>query len=296
MRAVITSCPLFAGISEEAIVEIAAIANKVTLPPNSTVFQQGDLGDCCYIVISGSVKGFRTNDKGDEYEFVHLGASESFGELALFTGGPRPISVETAGKTQLLSIPREDCAPILRQYPDVTAAVGMRVSRWLNKASAALESSATDQHENPRLSWFDFLIIVGLGTICALVFNGSNPKGISLFPKSYLDEAVSFVDPLKAFEKQKTHEVVFVDAMPSGFYEKQHIAGAISLPLAVFDFMYDMSLSQEKKNKDIIVYGRTISKRYDEEVANKLALRGHNCVRILKGGLGAWKKGGFPVE
>jgi CRP-like cAMP-binding protein/rhodanese-related sulfurtransferase len=296
IRAVISDCALFTGISQEAIVEIADIAKEITFPPNTTVFQQGDLADACYIIVSGAVKGFRKNDKGDAYELIHLEAGESFGEIALLTEKPRPLSVETVKKTHLLVISREDCIPILGKYPDVTAAIGSRVSQWLHKASAAVENGAARQYEAPGMSWLDFLIIVGLGTICALVFNASNPKGISLFPKPYLDESVSFVDPLKAFEKQKTQEVIFVDAMPSGFYEQLHIAQAVSLPLAIFDFMYDMSLSQSEKNKGIIVYGRTISKRYDEEVANKLDLRGHENVRILDGGLKAWEKGGFPVE
>jgi rhodanese-related sulfurtransferase len=91
-------------------------------------------------------------------------------------------------------------------------------------------------------------------------------------------------------------ETLFVDAMPSNFYDKEHIPEAVNLPLAIFDIMYMMALSQEDKEKEIIVYGRTISKRYDEQLAAKLALRGHKNVRVLEGGLSAWKKKGYPVE
>jgi len=44
------------------------------------------------------------------------------------------------------------------------------------------------------------------------------------------------------------------------------------------------------------VYGATISKPYDLEVANKLLLRGYKNVRILEGGLAAWEARGYPVE
>ena len=110
-----------------------------------------------------------------------------------------------------------------------------------------MESSASRQYEAPGLSWRDLFIVVGLSIICALVFNGSNQKGISLLTKYYLDEAISFVGPMKAFEKQKRHEVIFVDARPTGFYQQQHIAEAVSLSVVIFDFMYDMSLSQEQR-------------------------------------------------
>ena len=57
-----------------------------------------------------------------------------------------------------------------------------------------------------------------------------------------------------------------------------------------------MELAQLDKEKQIIVYGRTISSRYNEQVAGKLRLRGHKNVSILAGSLSAWKKKGYPVE
>jgi 3-mercaptopyruvate sulfurtransferase SseA len=68
------------------------------------------------------------------------------------------------------------------------------------------------------------------------------------------------------------------------------------MPVAIFDIMYMMVLSQEQKQREIIVYGRTISKRYDEKLANKLAVRGHKNVKVLDGGLSAWKDKGYPIE
>jgi len=57
-----------------------------------------------------------------------------------------------------------------------------------------------------------------------------------------------------------------------------------------------MELSEVDKAKKIIVYGRSISSRSDEEVARKLILRGHKNIEILDGGLSTWKKKGYPVE
>ena len=147
-----------------------------------------------------------------------------------------------------------------------------------------------------RLTWVDYLLIVGLSVVCALVFNRSNFKGIPIVPQSFLDEAVSFENLSTAFDKHKKGETLFVDAMPHSYYEQEHIAGAVSLPVAIFDFMYDVSIGQTDKSKEIIVYGRTISKRHDEEVASKLVALGHKNVKILKGGLDAWRKKQYPVE
>ena len=57
-----------------------------------------------------------------------------------------------------------------------------------------------------------------------------------------------------------------------------------------------MTFAKENKEKKIIVYGGTVSKLYDRELADKLLLRGHEQVRILEGGLAAWEAKGYPVE
>jgi rhodanese-related sulfurtransferase len=84
--------------------------------------------------------------------------------------------------------------------------------------------------------------------------------------------------------------------MPANFYDREHIQGAINMPLPLFDIVYMMTFSEEAKTKEIIVYGRTMSKLYDVEVANKLVLRGYKNTRVLEGGLSEWKKKGYPVE
>jgi rhodanese-related sulfurtransferase len=287
---------LFGNISGEAIEAIAGISHEATVPPNTTIVRSGDPGANCYIITSGSVRFFRTGKTGAEYDFLQLDSGESFGEVALLTGEPMPVSVKTVEETHFIVIPTDQFGPIMTKYPDVTAAVGRVVSLRLHTISSTVESYVDRKFEAPRLKWLDFVLIISLSVLCALAFNKSNPKSIPLFPKSFSDEAVSFVNSPAALKKQEERKALLVDAMPSNFYEQEHIAGAVSLPLAIFDFMYDLILGQTDKSKEIIVYGRTISKRYDEEVASKLVARGHKNVKILEGGLRAWKKNGFPVE
>ena len=56
-----------------------------------------------------------------------------------------------------------------------------------------------------------------------------------------------------------------------------------------------MTFLRQKKEKEIIVYGRSISGFYDEDVAKKLDLRGYKNIQILKDGWSEWKKAGYPV-
>ena len=99
-----------------------------------------------------------------------------------------------------------------------------------------------------------------------------------------------------AFEKNQEARTIFIDARPGIFFERAHIVGALNIPLTVFDIMYMMELSEVDKKQEVVVYGRTISRCYDEQLAGKLVLRGHRNVVILKGGLAEWKRKGLPVK
>jgi rhodanese-related sulfurtransferase len=225
-----------------------------------------------------------------------MGPGDSFGEISLLTEVHTLWSMTAVEETTLIEIPRGGFEPIFQKYPDVIHAVGKGIHRQYYRVIPAMEREVGRRFLAPYLSWLDFVIIVGLSLIVSLGFNTANQKGLPLFQQITLEEAVSFVSPLDAFEKHKKGQSLFVDAMPTSFYEKEHIPGAENLPLTIFDFIYDLTLADADKEKEIIVYGRSISRHYDEEVANKLSIRSHKNVKILKGGLSTWKKSGCPVE
>ncbi|MBI4775122.1 MAG: rhodanese-like domain-containing protein, partial [Deltaproteobacteria bacterium] len=125
--------------------------------------------------------------------------------------------------------------------------------------------------------------------------NLSNPSGLTLTPESWSGEALSRISPEEAHALWDTGEAVFVDARPEYFFEEEHIEKALNIPMTIFDIAYMMGLSQVDPEKPIVVYGSTVSRLYDDSVARQLILRGHTNVKLLKGGLSAWKKNGFAV-
>ena len=291
----LSKVPIFSGLPEEALAEIARIIENRVFKAGAMVFQQGDPGDSLYIIDAGKVRVFKEAEGGISTELSQMGPGESFGEMALFTGEERSANVEAIEETHLAIIPKDQFEDILKNHPSVSYAFVKQMSQWLVRGETRLEREAQRQYHAPKLGWNDFLLILVLSILCGFIFNQTNPNGIALFPKTVLDESVTPISVSQASELHTGGETLFVDAMPASLYEKEHIAEAVNLPLSIFDIMYMMSLSQEEKEKEIVVYGRTVSKRYDEKLANKLAIRGHQNVRLLEGGLSAWKKKGYPV-
>jgi rhodanese-related sulfurtransferase len=276
--------------------EISRVVEDRVLPARSLVFKRGDRGDSFWVILSGKVKVFRSDDQGVEITLSELGPGQSFGEVALLTGEARSASVETLEETQALVLTKEQFEQVLKSHPEVSLTFIKQLSGWLKRDEQALETEARRMATAPQMSWFDFVLLIGISVLFALVFNQSNPHGIPLFQKLPSKEAIPSVTLSAAVEEYKQGEAIFVDAMPAGFYGKRHIKGAVNMPLALFDIVYLMTFDEEDKSKKIIVYGRTISKLFDLEVANKLALRGYKNTRVLEGKLSDWEKKGYPVE
>ncbi len=287
--------PLFREIPREKLEEIIRSVSEELVPGGTFVFRQGDPGDKFYVIASGRIRVFRKDRQGVEIDLSVLGPGESFGELALISGEKRSAHVEALEETRLIVFPKKLFLQILNEYPDISLAFMKQISTWVVDDVKIVEREVRKQYDRPRLAWFDIVLILGLSVLFGLIFNHSNPNGIPLVPKMPSDVAFLRMDPLSVLEAGERGNMIVVDAMPVNFYEKKHIRGAINIPPALFDIVYMMTLAEEDKEKKIAVYGRTISRPYDLEVADKLVNRGHRNVGLLEGGLAEWEKRGYPT-
>ncbi|MBW2091672.1 MAG: cyclic nucleotide-binding domain-containing protein [Deltaproteobacteria bacterium] len=289
--------PIFEGMPEEILNEIAGAVQSKVVPANTIVFRQNEARDNFYIINSGRVRVFREDESGIETDLNFLGPGDSFGELAQVTNKPRTASVETLEETRLLILTKDQFEHILKKYPDIYANVIKVMSEMIRRDELKLQRAVERQYQAPRMSWLDFLAIFVVTVLFAFIFNLSNPHRISVVPKFYNPDEVPKADISLVKKSYEKGESILVDARPSNFFDQEHIKNAVNLPLSMFEIMYMMEdLAALDKTKKIIVYGRTISALYDEEVARKLKLRGHEDVQIFKAGLSGWKKKGYPIE
>jgi rhodanese-related sulfurtransferase/GAF domain-containing protein len=155
------------------------------------------------------------------------------------------------------------------------------------------------QREIERVGCFrvsDVLLIVFVATLLSLPFNYASPNGIKILPESFYLKSPPSIDAASVRQLMSKDEAVVVDARPLELFEQKHIPEAINIPAALFEIIFPMKLAQAVKPEQlIVVYGRTISKRYDDEVAHRLLQRYDN-VKVLKGGVAAWGRKGYPVK
>lgn len=131
-----------------------------------------------------------------------------------------------------------------------------------------------------RVRRFDFVLILVLSLGMALAFNHHNPRGIALIEAA--GPEIPFVTLEQALDLIKSEDALLVDARPREFFEREHAAGAINIPAALFDLVYMMQMAAEDPERPIVVFGRSVSRRYDQIVAGKFLGRDHERVYIVK--------------
>jgi CRP-like cAMP-binding protein/rhodanese-related sulfurtransferase len=293
---VISQSGIFAQIPQDKLLEIAGTVEEKLAPANTIIFRQGDPGDSLYIINTGRVRVYRKSDEGVEVDLAQLGPKQSFGEMALMTGQPRSAYVEALEETHLTVLRKDQFDRILGEHPHISSNFVRLLSSWLVRDELRLQQEAERRARVPNLRLLDLVVILGLSLLFGLIFNLSNPNGIRLIPEFWSDETVPKVALPVARSRHAEGSTLFIDARPPNFFQMERIKGAINIPPSFFDILYTLELGDVDKEQEIILYGRTISRMYDEQVARKLILLEHKNTKILQGGLNLWKKQGYPVE
>ena len=92
--------PLFAGLTDEQLGKVGAIARPVTLPAEASVFLQGNAAEAFYLLVEGAVKVTKTFRDGRSATIRYVRAGETFGESVLFND-TYPSSTETMEPSRL---------------------------------------------------------------------------------------------------------------------------------------------------------------------------------------------------
>jgi CRP/FNR family transcriptional regulator len=135
----IATIPLFEGLPEEHLRDLAAIAREQSLRKRETIFSEGERGTGFYVVLSGRVKIFKLSAEGKEQILHILGTGEPFGEVPVFAGLHFPANAETMEDCRLLFFPRESFVGLIKRNPSIALNMLAVLSRRLRVFASLIE-------------------------------------------------------------------------------------------------------------------------------------------------------------
>lgn len=91
------------------------------------------------------------------------------------------------------------------------------------------------------------------------------------------------------------HEAIFVDARDRSAYHKNHIDGALSLPVGELDTRLAVISKTIAPSKTIVVYCNGFGCHDSNTVAERLMGFGYSDVFVYEGGFPEWLDAGYPT-
>lgn len=120
---------------------ISAQAITRSFPRNTVVVHEGDRTDSLYIIVSGRVKIYVSDETGKEIVLNHAGPGEYFGEMTL-DGGPRSASVMTLEPTRFSVVPKEDFHSFVARSPEFSLHLIRKLIRRVRALTGDVKSLA----------------------------------------------------------------------------------------------------------------------------------------------------------
>lgn len=123
----LSSVEMFLDIPLDILTAISGIAKEERRGAGEVLFEEGDVGDALYLIISGRVgvkRGSVDSDVdsdggGDATLLATLGEGECVGEMAILSEEPRSATVETIDETAFLVIDKKSFRVLIRKNPDI---------------------------------------------------------------------------------------------------------------------------------------------------------------------------------
>ena len=132
---------LIAPLHDETLRNIAATGVVRTFPRSTVLISEGDVGDALYVILSGRVKVYSSNEAGREFVIDFHGAGEYVGEMTL-DGEPRSASVMTVEPTTCAVVNRAQFRDFLLAHPDFAMHLIDRLIHRLRVTTGNLKSLA----------------------------------------------------------------------------------------------------------------------------------------------------------
>ena len=131
----------FEPLHDEVLRSIAASGVVRTFARNTVLINEGDVGDSLFVILSGRVKVYSSNEAGREFVIDFHGAGEYVGEMTL-DGEPRSASVMTVEPTTCAVVNRAQFRDFILAHPDFAMHLIDRLIHRLRVTTGNLKSLA----------------------------------------------------------------------------------------------------------------------------------------------------------
>ena len=130
--AVLSESPLFEMLSSQELEYVSELCRPRRFTAGQIVFEEGELGDSLYVIVSGEVEVLRRDASAEQRRIALLGPPMFFGEMSLIDKEYRSATVRARTDTELLHLTAENLAAFRKQHRDGFTFVVINIARVLS--------------------------------------------------------------------------------------------------------------------------------------------------------------------
>lgn len=134
--------PLFEDLSESELALLTQRAVLRSFPKNAVLVTEGDTTDSLYIIQSGKVKIFLSDEEGKEIILKIQNPGEYFGEISLLDSAPRSASAMASEDCKLYVVSKKDFEAFLVQHPEISLKIIRGLTACLRRLTDNVKSLA----------------------------------------------------------------------------------------------------------------------------------------------------------
>lgn len=133
---------LFADLDENSLGLLLEQSRKLKFRKNAILMSEGETGESLYIIKSGSIKIYISDEQGGEMTLFIEGPGSYLGEISLLDDAPRTASAVALEDTEVLVISKSLFYECIAQNPDIAFGLIRIVTQRLRKATDDLRNLA----------------------------------------------------------------------------------------------------------------------------------------------------------
>ena len=131
----LSEVPLFAGLSAEALENLARSSRVRRFPAGQVIFSEGDPGEALVVLEEGLLRVCRYSAAGEEIVLAVVEPPACVGELALLDGAPRDAAVVAQRNVTVRMVPRSAFLAVLHDEPEAVDGLLRTLADWIRRAN-----------------------------------------------------------------------------------------------------------------------------------------------------------------
>jgi len=127
----------FGDVDPEAVERFRELLTWVDIRGGETLLQQGDPGDALYLLVSGRLRTYVSEEDGSQRMLREVPRGEIVGEMSLYTGEARSATVVAIRDSVLARLAKEDFNRLLLSSGQISVALTRQIIRRLRTDGSA---------------------------------------------------------------------------------------------------------------------------------------------------------------